>query len=85
MLHVWHICSALELKRIPYHHIVADVDDFLVIRCEFFLFFVFLHGNVSQLIVLSFIHSRIWDTASGQCLKTLIGKISHTRVPIFLV
>lgn len=39
MLHVWHICSALELKRIPYHHIVADVDDFLVIRCEFFFFF----------------------------------------------
>lgn len=51
----------------------------------FFYFFIFLHGNVSQSIVLSFIHSRIWDTASGQCLKTLIGKISHTRVPIFLV
>lgn len=39
MLHVWHICSVLELKRIPYHHIVADVDDFLVIRCEIFFFF----------------------------------------------
>lgn len=55
MLHVWHICSVLELKRIPYHHIVADVDDFLVIRCEiFFIYFFYTEMSLSQLCYLSF-------------------------------
>lgn len=28
--------------------------------------------------ILKTIFSRIWDTASGQCLKTLIGKLDFT-------
>lgn len=29
-----------------------------------------------------FFHSRIWDTASGQCLKTLIGQFCAVLIII---
>lgn len=30
--------------------------------------------SIYDVFLFIFFHSRIWDTASGQCLKTLIGQ-----------
>lgn len=44
--------------------------------CTVHRIFFFFWSVKCWIIHLSFLPSRIWDTASGQCLKTLIGKTS---------
>lgn len=61
----WSLCTTSEF--------VSDLNPF---QANAF-WISYLESDLTRVhtFFLSSIHSRIWDTASGQCLKTLIGKL----------